>query len=193
MRRIQVAMLATAALLLVTATGAQAKPRPWPWPRTHGHGHGSDSSAKLERAVTLRGIVEHQRALQHIADMNGGTRHTETPGYTASVAYVRERMRRAGLDVEVTQFNMPEWREAAPPVFQQLGPNAKTYTPGTAADDNSPAVDYITFGFSPTAAVPSAPVVPTTDIVIPSPAAQARATAAASRPTSPPRRTAPSR
>ena len=86
-------------LTLTTASAAQAK--------DHGHGHGV-SSKKLERAVTVRGIVKHQRALQHIADMNGGTRHTKTPGYTASVAYVRERMRRAGLDVEVKQFNVPE-------------------------------------------------------------------------------------
>ena len=41
-----------------------------------------------------------------------------------------------------------------------------TYTPGTEADDNSPAVDYIAFKYSPTEAVPSAPVVPTNDIVI---------------------------
>ncbi len=55
-------------------------------------------------------------------------------------------------------------------MFQQLTPTAKTYVPGTAADDNSPAVDYITFEFSPTADVPNARVVPTNDIVIPSPA-----------------------
>ena len=73
------------------------------------------NSSKLEAAVTVAGIVEHQRALQNIADVNGGTRHTETPGYTASVAYVRERMERAGLNVSITQFNMPEWRETAPP------------------------------------------------------------------------------
>src|ERR671924_1498791 len=66
---------------------------------------------------------------------------------------------------------MPEWQETAPPVLQQLSPTAKTYTPGTAADDDSPSVDYITFEFSPTKNVASAPVVPTNDIVIPSPAA----------------------
>ena len=54
------------------------------------------NSDKLERAVTVPRIVEHQQALQNIADLNGGTRHTETPGYTASVAYVRETMKRAG-------------------------------------------------------------------------------------------------
>jgi Zn-dependent M28 family amino/carboxypeptidase len=129
------------------------------------------NSERLERLVTVQGMVEHQRALQGIADMNGGTRATETPGYLASVDYVKERMRRAGLDVTVTQFNMPEWRETAPPVMQQLSPTAKTYKPGTEADDNSAAVDYITFAFSPTANVANAPVVPTNDVVIPSPAA----------------------
>jgi Zn-dependent M28 family amino/carboxypeptidase len=169
MRRSRVAFLATAVLTLTTASAAQAK--------YHGHGHPGRghghhvSAKKLQRAVKVRGIVKHQAALQRIADMNGGTRHTETPGYTASVAYVAERMRRAGLDVEVTQFDMPDWKENAPPIFQQLSPDAKTYTPGAAADDNSPAVDYIAFAYSPTKDVASAPIVPTNDIVIPSPAA----------------------
>ena len=73
-------------------------------------------------------------------------------------------MQAAGLNVSVTQFNMPDWKENAPPVLQQLSPTAKTYTPGTADDDDSPAVDFITLEFSPTKAVPSAPVVPTNDI-----------------------------
>ena len=46
--------------------------------------------------MTVDGIVEHQQALQNIANMTGGTRHTKTPGYTASVAYVRETMEAAG-------------------------------------------------------------------------------------------------
>ena len=156
MRRSRAAILATAALTLTTASAADA--------RDHGHGV---SASKLERSVTVRGIVKHQRALQRIADMNGDTRHTKTPGYTASVAYVAERMRRAGLDVQVTEFDMPDWHETAPPVFQQLSPTARTYTPGTATDDNQPTVDYIAFEHSPTEAVASAPVVPTNDIKIP--------------------------
>ena len=59
---------------------------------------------------------------------------------------------------------MPDWAETAPPVFEQLSPVAKTYVPGSAADDNSPLVDYITMQNSPTAEVASARVVPTTDI-----------------------------
>jgi len=92
MRRIRVATLATAALMLVPASGATANPR-----HHHHHGHGHNhGSAQLQKAVSVRNIVKHQRALQTIADMNGDTRHTETPGYTASVAYVKERMQRAG-------------------------------------------------------------------------------------------------
>jgi Zn-dependent M28 family amino/carboxypeptidase len=125
-----------------------------------------DTSA-LREAVTVDGIVEHQQALQDIADANGGTRHTETPGYLASIDYVMRTMRRAGLNVRRTSFNMPEWEETQPPVFQQLTPTNKTYVSGTAADDDSPSVDYITFEFSPTASV-TAPVVPTNDIQIPS-------------------------
>lgn len=49
--------------------------------------------------MTVDGIVAHQQALQNIANMNGGTRHTETPGYAASVAYVRETMEAAGWNV----------------------------------------------------------------------------------------------
>jgi Zn-dependent M28 family amino/carboxypeptidase len=158
MRRTHLLAAAVAAAAVAVPAAAQAKPQ-------------DINSNRLERMVTVDGIVEHQRALQGIANMTGGTRHTETPGYAASVDYVRETMKRAGLNVKVVKFNMPEWQETAPPVLQQLSPTAKTYTPGTAADDDSPSVDYITFEFSPTKDVPSAPVVPTNDIVIPSPAA----------------------
>ena len=103
-------------------------------------------SAALRAAVTVDGIA----------------------GYTASVDYVKQTMLDAGWDVTVTQFDMPDWEETAPPVLEQLTPTAKTYVAGDAGDDNSPAVDFIAFAFSPTADVPSAPVVPTNDVQIPS-------------------------
>src|SRR5690242_15245140 len=102
-------------------------------------------STRLERLVTVQGITEHQKALQTIADLNGGTRYTRTPGYTASAAYVKATLEKAGYDAHYEMFNMPEWVETAPPLLQQLTPTNKTYKAGTAADDNSPAVDYITF------------------------------------------------
>jgi Zn-dependent M28 family amino/carboxypeptidase len=126
-------------------------------------------SSKLRQAVTVEGILEHERALQNIADMNGGSRHSLTPGYTASVAYVKATMAKAGYNVREIQFNMPFWRENSPPLLQQTSPTAKTYRPGTAADDSSPNVDFITFEQSASGNLTNARVVPVNGIVIPSP------------------------
>ena len=56
-----------------------------------------------------------------------------------------------------------------PPVLQLTSPSNKTYTPGSAADDNSPSVDFIAFEHSPTKSLTNVKVVPTNDVVIPSP------------------------
>src|SRR3954454_6379846 len=156
MRRTHLASCAAVSCLLVAAPGAQANPP-------------DVDSTRLEQMVTVQGITEHQQALQTIADLNGGTRHTKTPGYLASAAYVKATLEKAGYNARYELFNMPEWRETAPPVLQQLSPTAKTYKPGTAADDNSPTVDFITFEHSPTKSLSNIKVVPTNDITIPSP------------------------
>jgi len=158
MRRVR--LLAFAAVLAAFAFGSTAVAKP-----------PDVNSSKLREAVTVDGIVGHQRALQDIANANGGTRYTKTSGYDASVAYVRDTMQKAGWNVSISQFDMPDWKETAPPVLEQIAPTPKTYVQGSAADDDSAAVDFIAFEFSPTKDVPSAPVVPTNDIVIPSPAA----------------------
>ncbi|MGW3606819.1 MULTISPECIES: M28 family metallopeptidase [unclassified Micromonospora] len=126
-------------------------------------------STRLEQLVTVEGITEHQQALQNIADLNGGTRYTRTPGYTASAAYVKATLEKAGYDVRYEMFNMPEWRETAAPVLQQVSPTSKSYVAGSAADDDSPSVDFIAFEHSPTTSLTNVKVVPTDDIVIPSP------------------------
>jgi Zn-dependent M28 family amino/carboxypeptidase len=126
-------------------------------------------STRLEHLVTVKGITEHQQALQNIADANGGTRYTRTSGFTASAAYVKATLEKAGYKAHYEMFNMPEWHETAPPVLQQTSPADKTYVAGTAADDDSPSVDFIAFEHSPTASLSNVNVVPTDDIVIPSP------------------------
>jgi Zn-dependent M28 family amino/carboxypeptidase len=126
-------------------------------------------STRLERLVTVKGITEHQQALQNIADLNGGTRYTRTPGYTASAAYVKATLEKAGYDVRYEMFNMPEWQENAAPVLQQISPTNKTYVAGSAADHNSPSVDFIAFEHTPTTSLVNVKVVPTNDVVIPSP------------------------
>ena len=42
------------------------------------------NSKKLRDAVTVAGILGHERALQRIANNNSGTRASGTPGYAAS-------------------------------------------------------------------------------------------------------------
>ena len=62
-------------------------------------------------------------------------------------------------------FDFPFWAETAPPVLNRVTPTPKVYRPGSAADDDSPTVDFITLGNSPTASATNTQVVPTNDIV----------------------------
>src|SRR5262245_33134601 len=135
-------LAATAAVLVALVSASSAVPAP-----------PDVDSTRLERLVTVQGIVEHQKALQEIADANGGTRYTRTPGYTASAAYVKATLEKAGYEARYEMFNMPEWNETAPPVLQQVSPTGKSYIAGSAADDDSPSVDFITFEHSPTASL----------------------------------------
>ena len=65
-------------------------------------------STRLEKLVTVQGITDHQKALQNIADPNGGTRYTRTSGYTASAAYVKATLEKAGYAARYEMFNMPD-------------------------------------------------------------------------------------
>ncbi len=49
----------------------------------------NNTHAKLLECVTLDGVREHQATFQAIADANNGIRTSGTPGYDASVDYVR--------------------------------------------------------------------------------------------------------
>ncbi len=149
MRRIQKASLAAAGVLLLAAPAASAQD--------------SVDSGPLTDGVKLRGLVEHQLNLQNIADFGTGTRATGTPGYEASVDYVETRLERAGYNVRREPFNFPTWQENSPPVLRFGG---TTYGPGTAADDDSPDVDFITFEFSGSGDLTGVPVVPTTDVQV---------------------------
>jgi aminopeptidase S len=55
---------------------------------------------RLASQVTVDGAVGHLRALQDIADRNGGNRSLGSPGYDQSVEYVADTLRRAGFRVE---------------------------------------------------------------------------------------------
>jgi Zn-dependent M28 family amino/carboxypeptidase len=101
----------------------------------------NDSYDKLLECMTLKGVREHQAALQGIADANDdpfypGTRSAGTKGYSDSVDYVAGLMRGAGyrvtLDPVEFEFNFPA-------VLRQTAPVAADYATGvfTASGDGT--------------------------------------------------------
>ena len=151
MRGVRLTLAAACAASLVVAAPAAAK-------------HKDSGSEKLRRAVTVKGLLEHQRNLQAIADMNGGTRTTGTPGYEASADYVVARLEKAGYNVRREPFNLPDWQENSPP---QLTAAGQTWTPGTEADNNTPASTSSRSASRGQATPAWLPVVPVTNLVEP--------------------------
>lgn len=91
----------------------------------------NNSISKVLSCVTLDGVLEHEEALQEIADDNDGNRAAGTSGYDASVDYVERRMERAGYQVTRQAFTFFDFREVGPSILQQTAPNAVTYVEDT--------------------------------------------------------------
>ncbi|MGH3358780.1 MAG: M20/M25/M40 family metallo-hydrolase [Nocardioidaceae bacterium] len=85
----------------------------------------------LRDAVTVGGILSHERVLQRIANNNDGTRASGTPGYAASAKYVKQTLRTAGYKVTEQEFTFPFFRELAPATLEQTAPTPTTYETGT--------------------------------------------------------------
>ena len=66
------------------------------------------------------GPAVHIAALQEIADANGGTRGSGTPGFDRSAEYVAETLERAGYQVRVEEFTFPYFKEHSPPVLSAV-------------------------------------------------------------------------
>lgn len=116
----------------------------------------TDSSA-LRDAITVEAVRSHQEALQEIADDNGGTRVSGSPGYDASADYVFGLLQGAGYNVTKQLFSFPFFQENTPPEFEQISP-----TPTTYAIEG----DFLTMEYSGSGNV-TALIQPTNDIVIP--------------------------
>jgi Zn-dependent M28 family amino/carboxypeptidase len=84
-------------------------------------------TSKLRDHVKLNKIVRHLQAFQQIADANGGTRASGTPGHEASVAYVADKLRDKGFLVTIQDFPFDFFQELAPPKLEQVSPTAKAY------------------------------------------------------------------
>ena len=89
------------------------------------------NTKKLRDGVTVNGILQHERALQSVANANDGTRASGTPGFEASLQYVKGRLQKAGYRVKEQEFTFPFFRDLAPAVLQQTAPTAKDYETGT--------------------------------------------------------------
>ncbi|WP_109210026.1 MULTISPECIES: M20/M25/M40 family metallo-hydrolase [Microbacterium] len=70
----------------------------------------NNSVKKIEKAVTLEGVMSHLEAFQDIAD-EYGDRAAGRPGYRASVDYVVAQLEAAGYTPEVQEFEFPYFEE----------------------------------------------------------------------------------
>ncbi len=103
------AALAAAALSVPTATAVET------------------GEQRKDKNGTLRGAYDHLIALEEIADDNGGSRASGTPGYEASADYVAGRLRKAGYRVDKQAFDFPYFSQKSPSVFEQTAPGEVTY------------------------------------------------------------------
>lgn len=121
-KAVAIATTTIAALALVPAGAAFAAPQAGCEARTN------NTYEKLLGCVTVEGVLEHEQALQAIADANGDTRAAGTTGYTESVDYVVETLEAAGWNVELDEF---PFTFVPPPLLEQLTPVAAEYESGT--------------------------------------------------------------
>ncbi|MFW2333039.1 M28 family peptidase, partial [Ilumatobacter sp.] len=115
------ALVATATTGLLPVDPVEAHPR-----RPKCETRNNNTYKKLLSCVRVGGVRHHQKALQQIADENGGNRADSTPGYEASVDYVYDWMKWYGWDVEVVPFEYP----SSNVVLDQVTPVAASYASG---------------------------------------------------------------
>ncbi|RZU66531.1 Zn-dependent M28 family amino/carboxypeptidase [Microterricola gilva] len=150
-RAMALAGLVLAAVVLVPATPALAGNGNGN--NGNGNGNGGSSTEKLLKAVTVNGILQHERALQRIANNNGGTRASGTSGFDASAAYVSDQLRKAGYTVTSQPFDFPYFEETGPASLSQVSPTPTDY-------------EVSTLEYSGNGEVTGA-IVPTLNVVIP--------------------------
>lgn len=85
----------------------------------------NNSVAKLTKAVTVDGVLNHLEALQRVSDDNGGDRAAGRPGYGGSVDYVVEQLQAAGYDPVVQEFPFAYFEENS--VLERVSPNPTSY------------------------------------------------------------------
>jgi Zn-dependent M28 family amino/carboxypeptidase len=155
-RAILATLACACALVAPVAAASAAAPAPAKKPKA-----APDSSAQLQKAVTVQGMLRHERALANIAERNAGTRASGTPGFLKSRDYVVSTLQSAGYDVTVQPFDFPFFQETSPSTLERTGDGAKAYTQG-------PGEDFNIMQYSGSGDV-TAPVTPV-DVTLPPPA-----------------------
>ncbi|MEW2352238.1 M28 family metallopeptidase [Spirillospora sp. NPDC029432] len=97
-------------------------------------------------SIKAPNAVRHLEAFQKIADANGGTRASGTPGYAASRDYVANKLKAAGYNVSIQQFDFPFFQERSNAVLNQTAPDPKVYAP--TPPDGSALGDFATMTYS---------------------------------------------
>src|SRR5687767_4708004 len=82
----------------------------------------SDNFKKLLQCVTLEGVREHQAVFQEIANANGSTRVSGSPGYDQSVGYVADQLTSYGYEVTVQDFEFQTFVSLEPAILEQVAP-----------------------------------------------------------------------
>ncbi len=107
-------------------------------------------------AVTVGGILAHERVFQRIANRNEGIRASGTAGYDKSARYVMRRLENAGYRVRQQFFTFPFFRNLSEPELDRVAPNPKSF-------------ETATFTYSGAGEVVGR-LVPTKDVLVPPPA-----------------------
>jgi len=101
----------------------------------------NDSVRKVLECVTVDGVRQHQAAFQDIADANGGTRSSGTPGYDASVDYAAGVLQGAGYEVTVQPFEFEfsvDFSSITLPGGEEIGALSNQFTPRTSGEASGP-------------------------------------------------------
>jgi Zn-dependent M28 family amino/carboxypeptidase len=114
--RVGYGVVAATALIALTGTAA--------------YGAVPTDTSELREAVSADAIMDHLAELQAIADANGDTRASGTPGYDASIEYIAGLLETAGYETTIQEFLFNSFRELSEPVFERVSPDPVTYVPG---------------------------------------------------------------
>jgi hypothetical protein len=89
------------------------------------------NSRPYRQIVTVPNMLQHEQALQNIANANGGIRLAGTSGNDQTIDYIASTMTAAGWAVQKQPFVFSYFQELAPATFSQTVPSAQTFVNGT--------------------------------------------------------------